>query len=137
MRTDAHGIDAEVDRGGEVALDRAETGDDEDAELRAAKMGARDLQHRDIRHQALAELERRGGEPVAMSDLDDRDARGLGGGAVRGDLRRVELVHHGVVAVTQRGIADQDVLHRQLSPRPANLSAAAIAAQLMMSRFPA
>jgi len=70
-----------------------------------------------------------------MPDLDDGNPRLFGQPCVAGDLIAAQAVRYRVVAIAKRRVADKNGFHR--NTRDAISSATAIAAQLMMSRFPA
>jgi hypothetical protein len=138
VRADPYLVDAVVQRGLEVALDAGETGDRQHAEPGGTQLGLGGAQHLGVAERGHADLDGRGAEPVAVADLDDVHAGGLGRPGVGADVLAAELVRDRVVAVPQGRIADAEsrrAAHDRL--RSARASPTASAAQVMMSRLPA
>ena len=108
MRADAEDVGALRDRHVEIVLDRRESWDAEHAEPDIGELLARDPKHVAVAQPRFADLQRGCAQPVAVTDLDDRYASGVRRRRVPADLLSSQLMPHGVVAVTQRGVADED-----------------------------
>lgn len=107
VRSDAHEIDL-VGEGPLDVLDRAPARQQEDPELAVREGFARDGQHLVVVQPGESDLERGRAQPVAVADLDHRNACRVRRPGVRAQLVGAEAVPDGVVAVPQARVVDLD-----------------------------
>ena len=99
-------VDAQIQGRAEVLVDRGESRNAVHAQAASGKARAGRAEHGRVVLARQTHLQRRGADAVAVPDLDDGNPGLFRGRRIAGDLRRGELVGHGVIAVAQRGIAD-------------------------------